>query len=89
MLVQRISYEMCIRDSGTTISQAFSVLLALLMIRKHKNGLTLTSRDFRPARPILGRILSVGVPIALQDGFIQISFILITIIANQRGLRCV
>ena len=72
---------------GTTISQAFSVLLALLMIRKHKNGLTLTSRDFRPARPILGRILSVGVPIALQDGFIQISFILITIIANQRGLN--
>ena len=58
---------------GTTISQAFSVLLALLMIRKHKNGLTLTSRDFRPARPILGRILSVGVPI--------------TIIANRRGLN--
>ena len=72
---------------GTTISQAFSVLLALLMIRKHKNGLALTSRDFRPARPILGRILSVGVPIALQDGFIQISFILITIIANRRGLN--
>ena len=72
---------------GTTISQAFSVLLALLMIRKHKNGLTLTSRDFRPSRPILGRILSVGVPIALQDGFIQISFILITIIANRRGLN--
>ena len=32
------------------------------------------------------KILSVGVPVALQDGFIQISFIIITIIANRRGL---
>ena len=32
------------------------------------------------------KILSVGLPITLQDGFIQVSFIVITIIANQRGL---
>ena len=32
-------------------------------------------------------ILKVGVPVALQDGFIQISFIAITIFANQRGLN--
>lgn len=32
-------------------------------------------------------ILKVGVPVALQDGFIQISFIIITIFANQRGLN--
>ena len=32
-------------------------------------------------------ILGIGVPIALQDGFIQVSFILITIIANRRGLN--
>ena len=32
-------------------------------------------------------ILGIGIPISLQDGFIQISFIVITIIVNQRGLN--
>jgi len=32
-------------------------------------------------------LLSIGVPVALQDGFIQVAFIVITIIANQRGLN--
>ena len=32
-------------------------------------------------------ILKIGFPIALQDGLIQISFIVITIIANRRGLN--
>ena len=33
------------------------------------------------------QILKIGVPVALQDGFIQIAFIVITIIANRRGLN--
>lgn len=33
------------------------------------------------------KILRIGVPIALQDGLIQVAFIVITIIANQRGLN--
>ena len=32
------------------------------------------------------KILGIGIPVALQDGFIQIAFIVITIIANRRGL---
>ena len=35
----------------------------------------------------MGRILKVGVPVAVQDGCIQIAFIIITIIANRRGLN--
>ena len=35
----------------------------------------------------MGQILKIGVPVALQDGFIQIAFIVITVIANQRGLN--
>ena len=34
----------------------------------------------------MGKILKIGVPVTLQDGFIQVSFIIITIIANRRGL---
>ena len=32
-------------------------------------------------------ILHIGIPVALQDGFIQIAFIVITVIANHRGLH--
>ena len=34
----------------------------------------------------MGSILGVGVPTAVQDGCIQIAFIIITVIANYRGL---
>ena len=40
-----------------------------------------------PAAPIMGKILKIGIPVAFQDGLIQIAFIVITIIANQRGLN--
>ena len=34
----------------------------------------------------MGKLLQIGVPVALQDGFIQVSFVIITIIANRRGV---
>ncbi len=34
----------------------------------------------------MGQLLQVGIPVALQDGLIQVAFIIITIIANRRGL---
>ena len=71
---------------GTTISQAISVLVSLIVIIKRKS-ITLVKADFRPHRPIMGKILSIGIPIAVQDGLIQVAFIVITIIANQRGLN--
>ena len=33
------------------------------------------------------QVLKIGIPVALQDGFIQIAFIVITVIANRRGLN--
>lgn len=72
---------------GTVLSQTASVVLAFLAIRKKKGMmLKLKKQDFVPARPTLGSILKIGVPVACQDGFIQISFLLITVIANQRGV---
>ena len=58
---------------GTTLAQAVS-------------GIALTRGDFRPQRAVMGRILRIGVPVALQDGLIQIAFLFITVIANRRGL---
>lgn len=35
----------------------------------------------------MSQMLKIGIPVALQDGFIQIAFIVITVIANRRGLN--
>ncbi len=35
----------------------------------------------------MSQILKIGLPIAFQDGLIQIAFIVITVIANKRGLN--
>lgn len=72
---------------GTTLSQAVSVIIALVVIRRHSGALAVKKSDFRPARPVMARLLRIGVPIAMQDGLIQIAFIIITVIANRRGLN--
>ena len=72
---------------GTTLSQTVSVIVALAVMRKSKSGIKLTKDDFKFRRSVIGNILRIGFPISLQDGFIQISFIVITIIANRRGLN--
>lgn len=70
---------------GTVISQAVSSVLALIVIMR-KKLVTLKKSHIVPDKAILSGILRSGTPIALQDGFIQISFLIITIIANGRGL---
>lgn len=71
---------------GTTLSQAVSVVIALVVILKKNTGISVSKKDFRPQRQTMGQILRIGVPVAMQDGLIQIAFIIITIIANRRGL---
>ena len=71
---------------ATVLAQAVSVVVSLLVIRRERDGIALTRGDFRPQRAVMGRILRIGVPVALQDGLIQIAFLFITVIANRRGL---
>ncbi|CDB67286.1 putative uncharacterized protein [Eubacterium sp. CAG:252] len=71
---------------GTVLSQTFSVIAAFISIRKRKTGIKLVKEDFIPDRKVLGEILKVGIPVAVQDGCIQVAFIIITVIANHRGL---
>ena len=71
---------------GTTISQAISVVVSLFVILKRKS-IAIRKSDFMPSQLTMRKILSIGIPIALQDGLIQVAFIVITIIANRRGLN--
>ena len=71
---------------GTTLSQAISVVFSLVVILRRKSGISLERRDLHPQRDTMGQLLRIGVPVAAQDGLIQIAFIVITVIANRRGL---
>lgn len=72
---------------GTVLSQAISVIISLIVIKRRSTGLALTKADIRPNKQIIGKILKIGIPVAMQDGFIQIAFMIITVIANRRGLN--
>lgn len=71
---------------GTTLSQTASVLLALGTMARRRSGPALALRDLRPQKRTMARLLKIGLPVAAQDGFIQVAFIVITVIANRRGL---
>lgn len=72
---------------GTTLSQAVSVVVSIIVVRRARAGIWLKKEDFKPKRDVMGSLLRIGIPIAVQDGLIQVAFIVITIIANRRGLK--
>lgn len=72
---------------GTTLSQAVSVVISLIFVKMRKTDFALKKAYLKPDKQITGKILKIGVPVAMQDGFIQIAFMVITVIANRRGLN--
>lgn len=72
---------------ATVLSQGISVITALFrIIHKKVFSFSLKKKDFRPNKAAMGDILKIGFPVCCQDGFIQISFLFITAIANSRGV---
>lgn len=72
---------------GTTLSQTISVVISFAVIMKRKMIPGICIKDLKFKGSILTNILKLGIPIAVQDGFIQVSFIVITIFVNLRGLN--
>lgn len=72
---------------ATILSQLISVVFGIAAIIRQKEKLQLHRESLKPRGRVISRICNIGIPVALQDGFIQISFIVITIIANGRGLN--
>lgn len=71
---------------ATVTAQALSSLMAYISLRNYDSGIHVAKKSFKLDKRISGRILGVGAPIALQDGLIQVSFLIITAIANSRGV---
>lgn len=71
---------------ATVGSQAFSVLIALLFLRRMQDGVRIRLSNLRPQAAYLRGLIGIGLPISCQDGLIQVSFLVITMIANRRGV---
>ena len=72
---------------GTTLSPAFSVAVSLYVMMKRDIGVSLKKRDFQIRKPVMARLLKIGIPVALQDGFIQVSFVVINPERRERGKK--
>lgn len=71
---------------GATLAQTVGVMVSFSVMMRRKK-ISLQKKDFKPCHSVMRKILSIGIPISLQDGLIQIAFIVITIIANRRGFN--
>lgn len=72
---------------GTIISQGISVIISLVFLVKKKIIDGFNKSHFKIKKNIVSAIFKIGIPVSAQDGFIQISFIIITVFANKRGLN--
>ena len=70
---------------ATVTAQAVSVLLAVFGARR-KRMIRMRSQDLRPSKTHMSALVTIGVPVAFQEGMIQITFLVITVIANRRGV---
>ena len=71
--------------AATVASQGISVLLGLIALKKYHTDAF--RKSVRPDREDAGKIIHIGLPVALQEGMIQVSFLVITMIANSRGVE--
>ena len=71
---------------ATVFAQAVSVLLSVVIIRRRKLPFSLGREERRPRGEHIRGILRLGIPIALQDLLVSISFLVILAIVNSLGV---
>ena len=71
---------------ATAFAQAVSVVLSLMIIRRRELPFAFSRGDIRFDRALIGGILRIGTPMALQDLLVSISFLVMMGIVNSLGL---
>lgn len=71
---------------ATIFAQAVSVVISLLVLQKQHLPIAFSMKKCRFDEEELRLILRVGVPIALQEAMVQVSFLVINSVINQMGL---
>lgn len=72
--------------SATITAQMVSSICAFLYLKKKGFSFPFGLKAIKWKKNSAGKILTIGLPIALQDTLINFSFMAITVIANERGL---
>ena len=71
---------------ATVFAQAVSVMISLLLIRRKALPFQLQRSHIRFDRHIVSEVVGLGLPIALQDLLVGISFLVIQAIVNSLGV---
>jgi len=71
---------------ATAAAQAVSVVLSLLVIRRRQLPFEFSTKEIRPVAEHIRTTLRLGIPIALQDLLVSISFLFIGAIVNSLGV---
>ncbi|MBR4908083.1 MAG: MATE family efflux transporter [Acidaminococcaceae bacterium] len=71
---------------ATVFAQAVSVLCSVLLIKRLGLDLSFSVSDIGFHKTLIRRIVSLGLPIALQDLLVGISFLIILAIVNRYGV---
>ncbi len=71
---------------ATVAAQAVSVVISILVIARRKLPFTMERADVRLDPVQTGSILRIGIPLALQDFLVSVSFAVILAIVNSLGL---
>lgn len=71
---------------ATVFAQALSVLISLLILRRKQLPFQLARSDLQFSKNIIRKVAALGVPIALQDLLVGISFLVLLAIVNGLGL---
>ena len=71
---------------ATVAAQAVSVAISLMLVRKKPLPFRLERQHIRFDRPLVAQVLRLGLPIALSDLLVSISFLVIQAIVNALGV---
>ncbi len=71
---------------ATIAAQAVSVLLSFIIISKRELPFRFTKSCIKPDKLYMKKILKYGVPVAMQDALVSLSFLVIMAIINNLGL---
>jgi len=71
---------------ATVAAQAVSVVISLMLVRKKQLPFRLVRQHIRFDKPLMGQVIRLGLPIALSDLLVSISFLVIQAIVNSLGV---
>lgn len=71
---------------ATIMAQALSLLLAVLLLLKRGLPFPFKKKNLRFSKAKAGKIILIGLPLALSNGLVDISFLIITVIVNSMGV---